>query len=242
MGARTAWIVAIVLVVGGVVGFGARAATAGGDAPAGRPSRTVTVSATAAVGTAPNEAVATLGVRSEAASGTGAMDQNAARMRAVLKALDANGIAPADVKTVDLSLYRQQVGRGSSRHEAFVASEQVQVTDHRLQSIGAVIDAAVRAGATSVQGISFQVSNPDQVQATALGQAIRAARTKADALAAAAGTRVVRVVTISQDNYQPPVYNQPLFGKFASSAVPTPVLPPASVRTSVTVQVVWELE
>jgi uncharacterized protein YggE len=78
-----------------------------------------------------------------------------------------------------------------------------------------------------------------------LSQAVKGARTKADALAQAAGAKVLGVVTINEEAYRAPVYHAPFQQKLAFGAVaaaPTPVVAPNSLEVSVTVTVVWEID
>ena len=108
-----------------------------------------------------------------------------------------------------------------------------------------MIDAAVGAGADSVNDIRFLLSDPNTIRTDALSQAVKGARTKADALAQAAGAKVLGVVTIDEEAFRAPVYHAPLqqglaFG--AAAVVPTPVLAPDSLEVSVTVNVVWEID
>src|SRR6266511_241965 len=182
-----------------------------------------------------------LGVRFESADSAAAFAQNAKDMQAVLDALKAAGITDKDVQTTNVSLEQNTQNQGKpNERRVFVASNSVQVTIHDLSSVGSVIDAAVNAGADSVNDISFQLSNPNTIRTDALSQAVTGARTKAEALARAAGAEVVRVVTIDEQNFRPPVYNQSL-AALPGAGVPTPVVPPSSLQVSVTIAVVWEI-
>ena len=99
---RTGWI-ALVLVVGLVVGFGANAlAGDSGSNPASAPTppRTITVTSTASVGTAPDEAVIEFGMRSEGADSGTAYDANGVKSDAVLDALVDAGLTKDDVETL----------------------------------------------------------------------------------------------------------------------------------------------
>lgn len=242
MGRRFLPIMLAVLVVGLVVGFGARAMAQDDGSSSQKPARTITVSSTASVKTAPDEAVVTLGVRSESADSATAFAQNAKEMQAVLDALKAAGIEQKDIQTLNVGLERQTIDRGKpSEHDVFVATNQVQVTIHDLSSIGSVIDAAVNAGADSVQDIRFELENPNTVRNDALTEAVRGARAKADALASAAGTSVVRVVTIQEETYRQPVFAAALPAALGEGAVTTPIVPPDTLQASVTIQVVWEI-
>ena len=245
MSRRNATIAAIA-VVALVVGIAASAM--GSDAPSSsaKPVRTITVSSTATVKATPDEAVISFGVRTEDPDSTTAFAQNAQDMKAVLDALKAAGIAQADIQTLNIGLDQQVQDRGkASEHTVFVATNSAQVTIRDLSTVGSVIDAAVQAGADSVNNIQFQLSNPNTIRTDALTQAVQGARTKADALAKAASTQVLSVVTINEDGFRQPVYRTAYDQKaiFAGAAIaaPTPVVAPDSLQVSVTVSVVWEI-
>jgi uncharacterized protein YggE len=239
---RRTWIVAgAVLVALVVITFAATALAQGDTSPTGKPVHTITVSSTATVTASPDEAVIGLGVHSEAAGSADASAQNAKEMRSVLDALEAAGIDEKDIRTTNVSLQQRVTDRGTpNEQQSFVASNSIQVTIHDLSAVGSVIDAAVGAGADSVNDIRFQLANPDAVRTDALTRAVAGARAKADALAHAAGATVVRVVTIDEQNYRPPVYAQ-AFGGATLGAVPTPVVPPSSLDVTETISVVWEI-
>jgi uncharacterized protein YggE len=240
---RRTWIVAGAVIVGVVVvAFAATALAQGDTTPSGKPVHTITVSSTATAKAAPDEAVIGLGVQSEAVASADAFAQNAKDMQAVLDALKAAGIDDKDIRTTNVSLEQRVTDRGKPNEQRmFVASNSVQVTIHDLSSVGSVIDAAVGAGADSVNDIRFQLANPDTVRTDALTQAVAGARAKADALAKAADASVVRVVTIDEQNYRPPVYAAPYDQAALSAGAATPVVPPSSLDVTETVSVVWEI-
>jgi uncharacterized protein YggE len=234
--------VAGAIVIAVVVWFAATAMAQDDVSPGGKPSRTITVTSTATVKVAPDEAVVDLGVRSEAADGADAFAQNAKTMQAILDALGPAGISDENVQTTDVSLEQHIEHRGKpDEQRVFVASNSVQIVIHDLSTVGSVIDAAVGAGADSVNDIRFQLANPHEVRTDALHQAVTGARAKADALAEAAGARVVAVVTIDEQNYQQPVYRAALAEAALAAPVPTPIVPPSSLQVSETVKAVWEI-
>jgi uncharacterized protein YggE len=239
---RRTWVLAVAAAVAGlVIWFAATAFAQGGGSPSAKPARTITVSSTATVKVPPDEAVVDLGVHSESPDSAAAFAQNAKDMQAVLDALRAAGIADKDLQTTNVSLRTRVEDRGKpNEQQVFVASNTVQVTIRDLSSVGSLIDAAVGAGADSVNDIRFQLANPNTIRTDALSQAVAGARTKADALARAAGTEVVRVVTIDEQNYRAPVYRAALPAAL-NAAAPTPVVPPDSLQVSETISVVWEI-
>jgi uncharacterized protein YggE len=244
MSRRVGVIVAVVVVAALVLGFAANAM--GDDATtAGKPSRTITVSSTATVKATPDEAVVNFGVRSEDPDSTVALDQNARDMAAVLDALAAAGIAEKDIQTLNFGVDQRVENRGTpNERRVFVVSNSVQVKIHDLEATGDVIDAAVDAGADSVNDIRFELSDPNSIRTDALTEAVEGARTKVDALAAAAGADVLGVVSINEDAFRQPTYRatfDALAYAEASAAQSTPIVTPDSLEVNVTVSVVWEI-
>src|SRR3954469_19264913 len=210
----------------------------------GKPVRTITVSSAATVNAAPDEAVVSLGVTSSDEDSAAAFSQNAKDMQAVLDALEANGVAEKDIKTLNVSLSQHLADRGKpTQHTVYAATNSIEITIHDLSSVGEQIDTAVAAGADSVRGVRFQVSDPNVVRTDALTEAVHGAREKADALAAAAGAHVVSVVTIDEGSYRQPTYAADVaqYAAIAAPQAPTPVVAPDSLEASVTVSAVWEI-
>jgi hypothetical protein len=240
MKART-WIWVAALVVAAVVGFSARVVAEPSSTPSG-PAKLITVSGTATVSTQPDEVVVDLGVRTQADTSGDALQQNSAKMQSVLKALAAVGIEQKDIETVRMEVNPQKLDRGTKNERTvYVAQNTIQVTIRDLSKAGSVISAAVAAGADQVQDIRFQVSDPTDVHTQALQEAVRGARAKADAMAAAAGARVTGVVSIrEQGNEYPGSYRR----SYEALGIPmgeTAIVPPHEIETRVTVTVVWSL-
>jgi uncharacterized protein len=239
---RRTWTI-VVVVAGALVLWVAATALAQDSPPlSAKPVRTITVTSTASVKAAPDEAVVNLGVRSEAPDSAAAFAQNAEDMQTVLDAVKTAGVDEKDIQTTNVSLEQRVTNSGKpNEQQAFVATNSVRVTIHDLSSVGSVIDAAVRAGADAVNDIRFQLSDPDAVRTDALRQAVAGARAKADALASAADAEVLRVVTIDEQNYRPPVYQAALSAGALAAPAPTPIVPPSSLEVAETVSVVWEI-
>ena len=72
----------------------------------------------------------------------------------------------------------------------------VEATVRAIETAGAVIDAALAAGATSMDGLTFRVADPTEALAEARRLAVADARTRAATLAAEADVRVGSVVAI----------------------------------------------
>ena len=201
--------------------------------------RTITVTGSAQLSVAPDEAVVSLGVRTQAQGAQDALDQNSAKMQHVLDALRALGLGDADLATSNIDLSPRYDNNGQTIL-GYDASNTVEATVHDLSKVGRVIDAGVGAGANIAGGISFRTSDSNKGVTNALADAVRNARSKADAMAAAANATVGDVVTIGE---QSPNQPQPYFAEkvaYGVAASSVPVETP-TIEREVTVSVTWQL-
>jgi uncharacterized protein YggE len=111
-----------------------------------------------------------------------------------------------------------------------------------LDNVGAVLDAAVAAGADGVHDIRFKLEDASGARIDAVAEAVEHARNQADAIAEAAGTKVTGVLSVTEGRSRSPVYrtaNAMYAGLIADPA--TRIVPPNELDTSVTVTVVWSV-
>jgi uncharacterized protein YggE len=201
--------------------------------------RTITVTGSAQLSVAPDEAVVSLGVRTQAQGAQDALDQNNAKMQRVLDALRTLGLGDADLATSNIDLSPRYDNNGQTI-VGYDASNTVEATVHDLSKVGRVIDSGVAAGANIAGGISFRTSDSNKGVANALANAVTDAKTKADAMAAAADAAVGNVLTI---NEQGPNQPQPYFAErvaYAAADSSVPVETP-TIEREVTVTVTWQL-
>ena len=190
----------------------------------------ITVQGTASVTSVPDRAELSFGVESKGASARSALSANAAEMRRVIAALKAAGAT--DVKTQYVSLSPQY--NEKSEAQGFVATNTVSATIKELAKAGAVIDAAVNAGANQVYGPSLSHGDQDELYRQALRAAVANARANAQVLASAANVSLGRVTTIVEGGNAPqPV---PFAAADKAMAESTPIEPGTQQTTaSVTV-------
>jgi uncharacterized protein YggE len=186
----------------------------------------VQVTAEATVAAAPDQAKIDVGVATQAQSSAEAARRNAELLERVLAELRKAAGADATVQTISYSVqpeYRQPDNRPPVI-AGYTVSNVVRVTLNELARVGDVIDAATRAGANQIRQLQFGLKEPHIVQAQALRAAAAQAQSKADALAAALGAKVVRILSATEGT--PPV--QPMrdvMFAMRSEAVSTPVEP-----------------
>ena len=148
-----------------------------GAAP-GSSTRSLTVRGHGRASLPADEADLTLGVELVRATAGEARDAAAEAMNRVLAALRAQGVADADLRTTDLALAPEIEYRpdGTSRRIGFRLSNRLTVRVHDPGAIPALVDGAVGAGATSLDGVSFRASDTASARQAALGAAILDAR------------------------------------------------------------------
>jgi uncharacterized protein YggE len=204
----------------------------------GGSARTVTVTGSATIRSAPDEAVVTLGVQTHSPTAQGALQQNASRMNDVMKAILGDGVKPADIATAWVNVYPNYDSDGTAI-VSYTAQNHVNVTVRDLSKVGSIIDDAVGAGANLSNGIQFQLSDQNQGVERALAEAVADARAKAEALASAGDASLGSVVTIAEGT-TPQFPPTPFAADAGRAEASTPISPP-TLETQVTVTVVWSL-
>jgi uncharacterized protein YggE len=223
-------------------------AVTGGASERGRELTRVVVSGDAVVQSQPDTAILSLAVVTENLSASEAQAENASKTEAVVRAVKAAAGPGAEVKTSGYTLQPQYIyqERVAPKISGYTARNSVSVTMGDLTRVGAVIDAASRAGANTVDSLSFTLRRDQQARTQALTEATREALSKARVIAEALGGRVVRVVEVQEaGTYRPPVpvYEGRAAGArlMAADAAQTPV-EVGSLDIRAQVQVVAEIE
>jgi uncharacterized protein len=142
----------------------------------------------------PDVAEWSFGVQTQAASARRAMAVVSSRARAVVAAVRRAGVGAEDVQTEAVSLW-PRTGRGGVV-VGYVASSSVRVVVRDLGRSGAVIEAAVGAGAREVFGPHLTRSNRDALYQEALDAAYDEARAKAERVASKLGVSLGRPVAV----------------------------------------------
>jgi uncharacterized protein YggE len=202
----------------------------------------LSVSTEAKASVAPDMATVNAGVVTEAATAEAAMSENATRMNAVMAALKRAGIAERDIQTSNISLNPQyQYNQNEPpKLTGYQAQNTVTVKVRALKNLGKAIDAVVAKGSNQVNGVSFSVADPDPALDSARKEALKKARARADLYAQAAGLKVQRIVSISENAAPPPQFPVPMMARAEMAKAPTPVSP-GEVDLSVTLNVSFEL-
>ncbi|MDG1282081.1 MAG: SIMPL domain-containing protein [Pseudorhodobacter sp.] len=205
------------------------------------PAATITLTGEGVVSAAPDMATISIGVMTEGKTAAEAMAANSAQLAQVLENLRAAGIADRDLQTSGLSLnpnWANASGSGVSRIVGYVASNQLSVRVRVLDSLGMVLDAAVRDGANQLNGVSFGVADPAPLLAAARKRAVADARAKADLFTQAAGVGLGAVLAITE---QQQGGGQPMYRGAAMAMEAAVPVAEGEISVSAQVTLVWGL-
>lgn len=188
--------------------------------------QSITVSGKGEVFAEPDMARVRLGVEERATSAEQAMDKVNARMSQITAALKDKGVAAKDVQTTELSMYferspdaptppfREMAPTKEMNSEAttssqsapaekqpagfYVARNTVTVSVHKIEQVGAVIGAAMAAGANNLHGFELTIEDPSQLRDEARRRAVKKAMDKAQLLAAEAHVELGPVLSVTE--------------------------------------------
>ncbi|MEN8184217.1 MAG: SIMPL domain-containing protein, partial [Myxococcota bacterium] len=153
----------------------------------------------------------TLAVVSEGSEAAATTTQNSQRMEGVLEALTQAGLAREEVETGRFSVsprYDQRPPQAPRDWKpgiiGYRVENSIRVETSQIERAGALIDAAVGAGANSVQSIAFGLADDRAHRAEAIRAATAHARADATTLAEAAGVRLARLLSARLDDAAAP--------------------------------------
>lgn len=122
----------------------------------------------------------------------------------------------------------------------YVASRSLSIAVRPIERAGAVIDAALSAGATSVGNVQYALANRDTAYGDALASAMREAETQARVVATAARMRLGRLVQV-QAGTPMTIPTMALRVPYGNLSNAVPVLPPPRVEIRANVTVTYAL-
>jgi uncharacterized protein len=127
-------------------------------------------------------------------------------MGEVVASVSANGVPKSDVQTRLLAVQPRYAYHDNQPPQpaGYELSNTVEVTVRDLGRLTTVIDDALRAGATSMDGLGFRVADPDPAEREARKKAMSQARSRADILAEAAGVAISDVSSVVEGGAMPP--------------------------------------
>jgi uncharacterized protein YggE len=203
-------------------------------------STRITVTGTGRVTGIPNQLVLSMGVQVNGPSVGSALASADDAVSRVTAALRTRGVAAADIQTSGLSIWPTYPD-GSRVPSGYSVSESLTATLNSLSAAGTQIDAAVHAGgnATTVSGISLNLTDDSSLLAAARARAVTDAEAKAGQYAKALGEPLGPVVSITDQTSAQPLPQYAMSSAAAAGkAVP---ISPGTQQLSVSISAVFAI-
>jgi uncharacterized protein YggE len=178
---------------------------------------------------APDRASILVNVQTRATTAAAAASENAQRTRAVIDALLKLGLPKEQVTTEGYTVYpemRYDNTGGSPRVTGYVVTNTIRAETHRPEQAGAIVDAALGAGANVINSLSFYASSIEEPRRQAIALAVASARADAEAMARAAGGSLGGLLELStQGPTMPPrpMFDAGMMRAKVAQAEPTPI-------------------
>jgi uncharacterized protein YggE len=212
----------------------------------------IQVSGQAVVRAEPDMATFNVGVEIKDPSASKAMSQAAKISDQLIAALKSQNVPKEKIQTIQLSLDQvwepipqpePNAARPNQNRMVYQATHilRVEVGKDRFNDLGDILDAAMKAGANNVGGVSFGIKDDTGMRNEGLAQAIKNARSKAALMADAAGVHLQRLQMLSEGEPPAPPRPMMMMAKEAfAAAAPSPV-PPSEIERTYSVTAVYEI-
>jgi uncharacterized protein YggE len=208
-------------------------------------ARTITVSAEGKVTAKPDIAVISLSVVTQGKTVKAVTQEGNTKMTAVIDAVKKLGVDAKDITSTQYNLYPQYFypENQAPKLSGYNLNQDITIKVRDLEKVEDVLDSGIAAGANQVGQLSFDIDDPSGVKKEAREKAFTTAKEKASEMAKAAGVKLGRVVTFSEDSgYQQPVYANYSMDMMAKSESAGAAIEPGSKEMNISVSVTYEIE
>ncbi|GHV27910.1 SIMPL domain-containing protein [Clostridia bacterium] len=160
----------------------------------------MTVNGTAVVSVEPDFAEITSGYSADNRDVRVAQQEAAEKMNAILAALKTLGIEDKDIMTSDFSVdsVYDYGDYSAPKIVGYRVTNNVTIVVRDIANVADVLNACFDAGANQSYGLIFRTSKEGEIYRTALAEAIKVARLKADVMAEASGMTVSKITEINE--------------------------------------------
>ena len=154
--------------------------------------------------TPPDEASITVGTQAKASTATAAVAANKVKTEKLLATIRAAGIRERDIQTQGIQLQpdyrwdRQPDGQGRQTLIGYMASNSVQIKTRDIDKLTSLLDALTTAGADSVYGPNFAISDPAPMRREARIRAMARGQAEATEYARNNGYTSVRLLSVEE--------------------------------------------
>jgi uncharacterized protein YggE len=192
-------------------------------------TNTLSLSGSATTIVKPGKVTVSLGLETTNRTADVALAANSKIMNQVLDRLKATGVRDNETSTSSFNISpnynHSQTSSTASAITGFTVSNTIQIQSTNINNTSKWIDAAIDAGANTVDGIDFALSDKklQETKTNLIKQAMRDARAKADIVASAAGVKIVGIRSISLNELAIQPHNSVPLAKKSLAAEARPI-------------------
>jgi uncharacterized protein YggE len=186
--------------------------------------------------TPPDEASMTVGTQAKAPTATAAVAANKVKTEKLLAAIRAAGIRERDIQTQGIQLqpdYRWDTvpgGQGRQTLVGYIAGNSVQIKTRDIDKLTSLLDVLPTAGADSVYGPNFGISDPAPLRKEARVRAMARGQAEATEYARNNGFNSVRLLSVEEGTSYRGTDVVVTGTRISPMAPPPPPPPPAPER------------
>jgi uncharacterized protein YggE len=177
-----------------------------------------------------------------------AVDANRTATERVLARIRDLGVKREDIRTANFQVYQTPPRVGPDGRETkvpkFTANHQLRIVSRDLDGVGRLSGEILASGDMTFQSLAWGLDRQEEGRDAARREAVKDARRQAEVYAGAAGVQLGKLVEIrdgSVQTFEAAEADMPMRMSVAKAAEPLPIVPPATVRSTATVQMVFEI-
>ncbi|WP_230533417.1 SIMPL domain-containing protein [Microvirga roseola] len=176
-----------------------------------------------------------------------AASANSAATERVLARIQSLGIPKEDIRTANFQVFQtpQEMRPDGTQVKVpkFSAHHQLRITTRDLDGVGRLAGEILASGDMTFQSVSFGLDRQEEGGDKAREAAVRDARRQAEVYASAAGVSLGRLLEIKDGSAQifEPQQDMRMSMAMAKGPESVPIVPPATIRYTANVQLVWEM-
>ena len=180
----------------------------------------------------------TVGTQAKASTATAAVAANKVKIEKLLATIRAAGIRERDIQTQGIQLqpdYRwdnEPNGRGRQTLIGYIAGNSVQIKTRDIDKLTTLLDALTTAGADTVYGPNFAISDPAPLRREARVRALARGQAEATEYARNNGFKSVRLLSVEEGTSYRGTEVIVTGTRISNLSAPPPPPPPAPERDS----------
>ncbi|WP_091132628.1 SIMPL domain-containing protein [Microvirga guangxiensis] len=211
---------------------------------------TISVMGTGEAELKPDFATITVMVETEGDTVPKVVADNKTSSDAAIARIEALGVKKDDIRTQNFQVFETPIRMDKDGKEIkvpkFTARHRLQIKITDLDGVGRIAGEILSGSNMLFQSVSFGLNRQEEGSDAARRAAVQDARRQAELYAEAAGVSLGRLLEIGAGSAQPYAneFNDNVRMRAVAKAAPleAPIVPPATIRYTASVQLVWELE